>query len=759
MLHLTTPNASGVYWTPALIQVPVQTANYTASPNVIVPVSTASGNVTVTLPTGAPAGSIIAVKMVIQGASNTVTVDAVSGDVFNKSGGGTSITLTLLNQGVILEYQAGIWMALSDDMPLSQLEAIFVQPGGDIGGTAADPEVISVFGGRIPLASASYIDLCTAWNNGSPVAAVPLTVTFTSSSTTATVTSGSPPASGAIISDSLSPKTTFTASGSTLTLSQAATASGSAPAWAGMDCTTALQDALNYFQAQDYDGTVEFSRPGIYLINGTPQSGTAFTRTYNGQVVFPARALSATQSLLGIRIKGAQPYAGFGGDAENTGGVILLCCPGTAAAFDAIPGYTLYDFNGTAIVPTFEDITVRCTTNPQGTAINGQGCAGLLIRGACNIDTISPAGQSWTGTGYGLQWPMVDNQGMLHQSGELQIAGYPNGMSVGEHLVCEYLMIADVITAIVLPWYTGHPVKLNKVCLQGILYGISNANGAAISQIGVHLSGFFDIGDVGSGILFNDPNDYFYGDIQIAPATYSATETPGLGFATRGGRNASIRPYTRPQIAWPSDTFGRIPTGGTTYTYGPGATDRTLHIWSSTNEMSFPSGGGMKGISSGLTSSLLKYNTGRNSPSRVVRLGVTLGNTGYNVFLILGKVISGSSAGNMVYVQASGGAVSIQKVISGTTTTLATASSVVAANTAYTIDAYVSNPYSAAGAFTVTVFVSGAQVATWTMGSGDSGGNSVTQLADTEQFFTQDGIGIYDDTTSLLTEFAVLPSS
>ena len=124
---MTTPNVSGAFWTSALTQTAVQTSAYTASPNQIVPVDTTSGSVTVTLPQGAPSGSVVAVKMVTLGGSNTVTISAVSGDVFNKNGGGTSLTLSLLDQGVILEYQTGIWIVLADDLPLSQLDARYDQ--------------------------------------------------------------------------------------------------------------------------------------------------------------------------------------------------------------------------------------------------------------------------------------------------------------------------------------------------------------------------------------------------------------------------------------------------------------------------------------------------------------------------------------------------------------------------------------------------------------------------------------------------------
>jgi hypothetical protein len=126
---LTTPNVGGSYWTNALTQTPVKAAAYTANPNELVRVDTTSASVTVTLPAQPAAGTIVAVKMVTLGGSNTVTVTSVSGDVFNKAGGGTTATLSLLGQGLVLEYGAGIWMVLADDLPLSQLDARYDQQG------------------------------------------------------------------------------------------------------------------------------------------------------------------------------------------------------------------------------------------------------------------------------------------------------------------------------------------------------------------------------------------------------------------------------------------------------------------------------------------------------------------------------------------------------------------------------------------------------------------------------------------------------
>lgn len=121
---LAAHNADG---TPAnLFPVAVQTTNYTATANQLVPVDTTSGSSTVTLPAAPVNGTQLCVKMVIQGNTgnipNTVTVAASGTDVFNKAGGSTSVILKLSGQGVFLEYLSGIWYVVSDDLPLGQLD-------------------------------------------------------------------------------------------------------------------------------------------------------------------------------------------------------------------------------------------------------------------------------------------------------------------------------------------------------------------------------------------------------------------------------------------------------------------------------------------------------------------------------------------------------------------------------------------------------------------------------------------------------------
>lgn len=120
----------------------VKTANYTAAANDLVPVDATSGTVAVTLPTTPADKTRIAVKK-IDSSTNTVTINRGGSDVFNKTGGSTSLTLSLVNQAVTLQYKTsgGIWYVVSDDTPLSQLDARYgpqVTAAGNLGASRTD---------------------------------------------------------------------------------------------------------------------------------------------------------------------------------------------------------------------------------------------------------------------------------------------------------------------------------------------------------------------------------------------------------------------------------------------------------------------------------------------------------------------------------------------------------------------------------------------------------------------------------------------
>jgi hypothetical protein len=58
-----------------------------------------------------------------------VTVACGGSDVFNKSGGGTTATLTLLNQALVMQYASGVWIVHSTDVPAVRARQDFARHG------------------------------------------------------------------------------------------------------------------------------------------------------------------------------------------------------------------------------------------------------------------------------------------------------------------------------------------------------------------------------------------------------------------------------------------------------------------------------------------------------------------------------------------------------------------------------------------------------------------------------------------------------
>src|SRR5664280_1933694 len=108
----------------------VKTTTYTAAANQLVPADATSAAFTVTLPT-APADKTRVFVKKIDSSANAVTIATAGSDVFNETGGSTSVSLTLQNQTVTVQYNSStnIWYVVGDDLPLAQLNATFATAG------------------------------------------------------------------------------------------------------------------------------------------------------------------------------------------------------------------------------------------------------------------------------------------------------------------------------------------------------------------------------------------------------------------------------------------------------------------------------------------------------------------------------------------------------------------------------------------------------------------------------------------------------
>src|SRR5664280_70483 len=105
----------------------VQTTTCLATANQLIPADATSAAFTVTLPTAPADKTRITVKK-IDSSANAVTVAAGGSDVFNKTGGVTTASLTLQNQAVTVQYNSStnIWYVVGDDLPLTALNATYV---------------------------------------------------------------------------------------------------------------------------------------------------------------------------------------------------------------------------------------------------------------------------------------------------------------------------------------------------------------------------------------------------------------------------------------------------------------------------------------------------------------------------------------------------------------------------------------------------------------------------------------------------------
>lgn len=157
--------ASLAYWQPfgrtfagLLTPTAVKTANYTAAAGDFVPCDTTSGSFTVTLPSAPADLTVIGVKMVTQGGTNTVTITTGGSDVFNKTGGAVSLALALLNQGVLLQYKvsSGVWYVVADDRPATGTVVAPSGNGNGIADTAAIQAAINAANGPVRLLPAVY---------------------------------------------------------------------------------------------------------------------------------------------------------------------------------------------------------------------------------------------------------------------------------------------------------------------------------------------------------------------------------------------------------------------------------------------------------------------------------------------------------------------------------------------------------------------------------------------------------------------------
>jgi hypothetical protein len=421
------------------------------------------------------------------------------------------------------------------------------------------------------ISSGQVVDLCRAPYGAAP--ATDLTVTL-NSTTTATVTAGTAPASGAIIAPGIPANTTFTASGNTLTLSNAATATGSGvTAYAGVDCGSALQTAIDTASVANGGVDVIFSLPGVYLLNGTQQTGTAYTYSYSGQVLFPAFPY-ATEAMPVIRIRGMVP-AGLGETDIAGGGVFLYSSAASGNVFDVIPGGEVNSDPLSGITVLLEDLRIIVPTNPQcgGAKLYAANAAHVKRFAACAWSVVQNV-STLTGSGVALTMPGVSSGGQSIEG--VWLDGFPVALIPADHCV----MYGDNQI-----WHCKDGVHLNgaenpvemMIYIGGTENGVvGNAATIVRGKVGWELAGGLGF----SGVLISDPNDYLSGDLHVYFNYADISTVPACVFGRNPALNLRRINDGRDWMSrHPSETFTRDATAATTGSTVPGITDGTLTPW------------------------------------------------------------------------------------------------------------------------------------------------------------------------------------
>lgn len=288
----------------APVPMSVVTGSAAVAANVLVPVDTTSGAVTITLPSAPNDGSVVVVLMVKQGGSNAVTVASSGTDVFNIAAGATSFTIGTVMTGAWWRYcaVAGIWYEVANI---------------SAGGGAA---VSSVFGrtGAVVAATSDYsfAQISGTISTGQvPTLNQNTTGTAAGLSATLAIASGGTGQSGAVAAfNALSPSTTLgdilsndgtndvrVAGNTTATkkyLIQTGTGAVSAlPTWAAIAAGDV--PTLNQSTTGNAATASNATAVGGITVTGTPSSGQVLTATSSTAADWQASGSAPVSSVFG----------------------------------------------------------------------------------------------------------------------------------------------------------------------------------------------------------------------------------------------------------------------------------------------------------------------------------------------------------------------------------------------------------------------------------------------------------------------------
>jgi hypothetical protein len=521
----------------------------------------------------------------------------------------------------------------------------------------------------------------------------------------------------------------------------------------GQDVTTALQNAINAAVTAG-GGDIVFSKAGTYLLNGAPQTGTALTYAYNGQVLFPAVNFLNVPGVP-IRIRGIVPASSGALATGQAAGVVLQSNASGAYMFDCVPAQSQWGWQWTGIMPIFENIILRSPAGGTAGGVNAQ-CVLRARFERVTVDVVSGVGSVPTGTLAGILGPRGLSNGDVTYR-DVNVRGMPIGIGLTEHGVYDNIEIIACKYA-----FQGgqsfHACSFGYVDVEqcyAIFHLPTGFTGAQIDgSLDVEMAGVSD-GDwnapcylvsptsVGSpvGSLRITINGSTFGGFGLGPTSWNLDTSLVYGASAVGDPGGAVGWRNR----HPSDTFARL-QNLTLDGFGPGTAYPSMHPWRL--------GQGTFNLASGVLKSTRAsgnsqaYVPCRNGgETRRVQLTTTLGASGYLVEMFAHRITGGTNSGNAIELDFTGGNVVLK--VNGTLRV--TASSVVTGSSTYTLAADVL--YNNAGRpATVHVWLGTTLIISYSLTAAES---LALDRGTASYPYAEDGLGFFSDLNSSITAFQV----
>lgn len=332
----------------------------------------------------------------------------------------------------------------------------------------------------------------------------------------------------------------------------------------GKDITKILQEAIEALTTAG-GGTIYFSKPGVYRLEGAIKSGEGFGYKYAGQILFPA--VKMTEKRVPIRIEGCTPITmerwGAAVEPVPARGVILLSTlEAENRIFDVIPAAE------TGVPKAISNVEIMLSQLAILAPINHTNMTALMLETAasadirnCLIGINKPSSEvSLGGNGLGVVLPYLDNAG--HSTiADSEINGYGIGVVEAEHTILDNTCIRNANVAI-RPWSATNTnlSEYRKCHIHGCETAVGTKPGSAL---GGFVYGTLSLENVTNAV--KDTENLLRGELIFLNKSAANVKLTVIGASLIKIRNLSVTPGPL-TLPWETTEIPATPVSGTGYT-------------------------------------------------------------------------------------------------------------------------------------------------------------------------------------------------